>query len=74
MREGARFLSLTEQLCRFFRTSSSGETGDLPFYDGQFNTPDTRGFASTVDSGDCCLLEIIDSHGAWLDLATQQER
>ncbi len=42
--------------------------------DRQFNASDTRRFAGAKNSGDCRSLEIVDSHVAGFDLATQQKR
>jgi hypothetical protein len=72
LRKPPCFLSLTEQFLRFRRPSGGGKTGDLPFDEGQLNAAYTRRFASAEHFADCCLLEIIDSHAASLNLATQQ--
>src|SRR6202142_1244197 len=69
LRKPPCFFSLTEQPLRFRQASGSGKTGDLPFHKGQFDASDTRWFASAEHFGDCCLLEIVDSHAASLNLA-----
>src|SRR5208282_1202079 len=74
IRKTPRSRSLTQQLLRFRRAPGGSEAGYLSLHDRQFDASDTCWFASAEYSGDCCLLKIIDSHAAGLDLAPQQER